>query len=191
MIFDEKFYSLEDYDGEVWREMNEFGNEFLVSNMGRIKRKKRIWGSGRQFTTIKTIPESIVKQRIISDGYVKTTICYNGVKKSYSVHVLVAKYFIPNPNKFPQVNHKDGDKTNNCLDNLEWCTASQNVIHSARILHPNTYGKAKKDLGKEKADAIRKFKSDNPKASYNFIAEMFGCSKHQAFNAIKSNTYSK
>lgn len=188
---DERFYSLDNYDGEIWVEMEEFGNEFSVSNYGRIKRKSRTWYSGRQNTTIKTIPESIVKQRIIPDGYVKVTICYKGVKKSYSVHVLVAKYFIPNPQNLPQVNHKDGNKSNNLVENLEWCTASQNALHSSRVLHPNTYGKNKRNLGKEKADAIRKYKKEHPEVSYNKMAKIFGCSKHQVFNAVNSNTYSK
>lgn len=190
-IYDKNFYNLEDYPNEIWNEMEEFGNEFLVSNFGRIKRKTRIWGSGKQFTTIKTIPESIVKQRILKDGYVKTTICYKGIKKSYSVHVLVARHFIPNPNNLPQVNHKDGNKSNNCIENLEWATASQNAMHASRILHPGAYGKAKRNLGKETADKIREYRKNNPKVSYEKIGEIFNCSKNQAFNAINLNTYSK
>lgn len=56
----------------------------------------------------------------------------DGQKQSYLVHRLVAKKFIPNPHNLPQVNHKDGDKDNNSVDNLEWVTGQQNVKHSVK-----------------------------------------------------------
>lgn len=63
-------------------------------------------------------------------GYVKVTLCTNGVTKDFSLHRLVASTFIPNPNNLPQVNHIDGNKLNNNVSNLEWCTSSQNIKHA-------------------------------------------------------------
>lgn len=63
-------------------------------------------------------------------GYPCVKLCKEGKLNHHTVHRLVALTFIPNPKSLPQVNHKDGNKSNNHISNLEWCTASQNVIHS-------------------------------------------------------------
>lgn len=63
-------------------------------------------------------------------GYLRVCLSFNGTRKKYSIHRLVAKYFIPNPYNYPEVNHKDGNKYNNSVTNLEWCTAKENVVHS-------------------------------------------------------------
>lgn len=63
-------------------------------------------------------------------GYQRVLIYYNGKRKHYAVHRLVAETYLPNPKQYPEVNHKNGDKTNNTVYNLEWCTASYNVRHS-------------------------------------------------------------
>jgi hypothetical protein len=71
-----------------------------------------------------------LKQWVSHDGYKLIQLCKNGVVHSKSVHRLIAETLIPNPYGLPAVNHKDGDKNNNCVDNLEWCTHKQNVQHS-------------------------------------------------------------
>lgn len=73
------------------------------------------------------------KAQYLRNGY--PTIKYKN--KAYRVHRLVAEKYIPNPDNLPFVNHKDGNKVNNCVDNLEWCTQRQNVHHALRTgLHP-------------------------------------------------------
>jgi hypothetical protein len=62
--------------------------------------------------------------------YVAVTLSKNGESRSYSVHRLVAEAFIPNPDNFPEVNHKDKNTTNNCVNNLEWCTRQYNIDYS-------------------------------------------------------------
>ena len=65
-------------------------------------------------------------------GYLKVNLCKNGKAKNFRVHRLVAEAYIPNPNNLPMINHKDENKTNNCLQNLEWCDAKYNINYGTR-----------------------------------------------------------
>ena len=77
---------------------------------------------------------NILKPSINHKGYEIVNLMINGKPKGFSVHVLIAKAFIPNPENKPQVNHKNGIKTNNTYTNLEWATASENMQHSFDVL---------------------------------------------------------
>lgn len=100
---------------EVWKQVKDFP-QYEVSNEGRV----RTVSTGR-----------IKKQPIHWKGYPMVTLRKPvQVCKTFRTHRLVAEAFIPNPEKYPQVNHKDGDKTNNHVDNLEWCNNSMNQQHS-------------------------------------------------------------
>lgn len=72
-----------------------------------------------------------------NNGYLHITLCY-GKREDCMVHRLVAEAFIPNPDNLPQVNHKDENKLNNSVDNLEWCTAKYNVNYGKCATHRNT-----------------------------------------------------
>lgn len=96
-------------------------------------------------------------------GYLRVYL-YNDEhkRKGFMLHRLVAKTFIPNPNNLPQVNHKDGNKENNKVDNLEWCTCSENIKHSidiGRHYIPNGKGEnsAYHKLTQEQVNFIRKY----------------------------------
>ena len=65
-------------------------------------------------------------------GYLCVNLCKDGKVKSYRTHRLVAEAYLPNPENLPQINHKDENKTNNCLQNLEWCDASYNTNYGTR-----------------------------------------------------------
>ena len=73
-----------------------------------------------------------IKGYIDKYGYRRVLIYENGKRKKYFVHRLVAEKYIPNPDNLPQVNHKDGDKLNNCVDNLEWVTPKENIEHAIK-----------------------------------------------------------
>ena len=96
-----------DYSKEVWKEIASTG--YKVSNMGRIRRGTRILAGSYH-----------------SDGYTFMTIS----GKQIPIHRFVANAFIPNPENKPEINHKDGNKKNNCVDNLEWVTRSENQKHA-------------------------------------------------------------
>lgn len=74
----------------------------------------------------------VIKQQLNYKGYHKVTLRVKGKRYVFRVHRLVAQAFIPNPKKKPQVNHKDGNKDNNCVENLEWVTDEENRIHAIK-----------------------------------------------------------
>ena len=107
---------------EEWRDIKGYEGLYQVSNLGRVK--SLIRGTGNQFRFSKV--EVILKPHLTKKGYFRLSLSKNNKRKSFQVHRLVAEAFIPNPNNYPQVNHKDENKTNNCVDNLEWCTNKYN-----------------------------------------------------------------
>lgn len=108
---------------EVWRKISGY-EEYEVSNLGRIKRlsyDKKVCGNAKQHCE-----EKILKLQTRKRGYQAVMLSKNSKVKTFLVHRLVAIAFIPNPNNLPQVNHKDENPSNNCVENLEWCTQKYN-----------------------------------------------------------------
>lgn len=101
---------------EEWRPIVGFEGLYEVSNKGKVK----------SLNYSRTKKSRIMKATKYSNGYMVVQLCKNKLKIHKSVHRLVAETFIPNPNNYPQINHKDEDKTNNHVNNLEWCTAKYN-----------------------------------------------------------------
>lgn len=101
---------------EIWKSIDD---RYSVSNMGRVKSNY-------------ANKEKVLKPWLTNDGYAMIELHGNGCSKTIGVHRLVAKAFIPNPDNLPQVNHKDENKTNNCVDNLEWCTLQYNCNYGTR-----------------------------------------------------------
>lgn len=187
---DKNFYSLENYDGEIWLDLVGFEGIYKISNYGRIKRLQREWRSGRNGSQRKSLSESIVKQRRLKSGYVKTTLCKDGVKKSYSVHILVAKTFIPNPENKPQVNHKDMNKENNMVENLEWNTAKENVAHCRKNKYIDNHAKTRnKKIDKSLALTIREYYNTHKNKSHREISKEFNVSYYTVKNIISGRFY--
>ena len=82
--------------------------------------------------------QSFISQRINRSGYYCVNLSIRGKCKTFIVHRLIAKAFLPNPLNKDTINHKDGNKLNNCVENLEWCTQKENMQHAWRsgLLHP-------------------------------------------------------
>lgn len=120
----ERWLSLDNLDGEVWKDVPSLNNLYAVSNYGRLKSHSRHFVSkdGRRYNRT----EKIVRLSLTKQGYCSFRPSVNGVLGQVRVHRLVAEAFIANPNGLPYVNHKDEVPYNNIAENLEWCTAKYN-----------------------------------------------------------------
>lgn len=109
---------------EEWRDIEGYEGLYQVSNLGRVKSLRDKNNKER---------ELILKPKIMRNGYLKVDLCKNGKQKTFTVHRLVATVFISNPKNFPVVNHKDENKLNNNVSNLEWCTVLYNNCYGTRL----------------------------------------------------------
>jgi hypothetical protein len=103
---------------EQWKEVQNTNGKILISSTGRIKSLLRD-DTGR-----------ILKPQLDHKGYRRISVTIDGHKMTYKVHRLVAQAFIPNTDNKPQVNHIDGNKNNNAVENLEWVTNQENCNHA-------------------------------------------------------------
>lgn len=113
---------------EIWKDIKGFEGLYQVSNKGNVKSLKRI--IVRKNSSNLSVRERILKTRPNHKGYDLVHLSKHSKEKVFAVHRLVAETFIPNPCNLPQVNHKDENKKNNCVDNLEWCTNKYNVNYN-------------------------------------------------------------
>lgn len=116
---------------ETWRDIEGYEGLYEVSNLGNV----------RSLNYLRTGKTKILKVRKYKNGYLYVDLCKNGKPKNFMIHRLVANAFISNPQNLPQVNHKDENKENNHVSNLEWCTCAYNLnygTHNQRIAEKNS-----------------------------------------------------
>lgn len=113
---------------EIWKDIVGYEGLYQVSNLGNVKRLKGYKGRGKGYI----VEEHLIQPSINSRGYQNVVLCKNGKTKTFTMHRLVAIAFLDNPDNLPQVNHKDENKTNNCVDNLEWCDSVYNNNYGTR-----------------------------------------------------------
>lgn len=116
---------------EIWKDIKGYEGFYQSSTFGRARsldtyRKSR---NG----TVRFCKGRILKLKTNNQGYLQVNLYKNGKVKTFRVHRLVAEAFLPNPDNLPEVNHKDENKLNNCVSNLEWCTSSYNNNYGTRI----------------------------------------------------------
>lgn len=111
------------YSIEVWRTIPGFDGLYEASTLGRI----RSLNYRKEPSRIE-----VLKLCVTNDGYKRVNLYKHNKQKSYWVHILVAKTFLPNPFNLPQINHKDENPSNNAIFNLEWCTPKHNCNWGTR-----------------------------------------------------------
>lgn len=112
---------------EIWKDIQGYEGLYQASTKGRIRSLDRVVRMGEKNLRC---TGRIFVGKINRFGYMSINISVNNSKKHYTIHRLVAQTFIPNPENKPQVNHINGIKTDNRVENLEWCTSKENSIHA-------------------------------------------------------------
>jgi hypothetical protein len=142
---------------ELWKEIEGFEDLYEISNHGNVKRKN------------KNVNRKLAPH---TEGYNRIDLWKDGEVKYYHVHRLVAFAFIPNPENKPFVNHKDGNKKNNLVDNLEWCTHLENMQHARK----NGYFDGKITLGSQ---------SPNSKLNEKLALEIYDLSANNIYRVTE------
>ena len=120
---------------EVWKPVKNYEGLYEVSNFGRVRSLDRyVRLGGKQKSNQLVLKKGkILSERDNGHGYKAVHLTVNQITKDKYVHRLVAQAFLDNPNNLPEVNHKDENKANNCLDNLEWCTSQYNDYYGNHL----------------------------------------------------------
>lgn len=147
---------------EIWKPIKGYEGIYEISNKGRIK----------------SISSGLIRKQLTDKwGYNMINLSKEGKKTRFFVHRLVASAFLDNPNKLPQINHKDEDKTNNCVENLEWCTQKYN----------NEYGTRKERIREAKGIKVRCVDTGEVFASINECSKAKSIPWHAIKKAVLGN----
>ncbi len=124
---------------EIWKPVRNYEELYKVSNLGRVY---RIGAHVKRLNHLMYVPVRMMGSLDNGKGYLRIKLTKENKSKRIMLHRIIAEAFIPNPQNKRCVNHLDGNKKNNCIENLEWCTHSENVNHSIKIgtfhmSHPN------------------------------------------------------
>ena len=117
---------------EIWKNIENFEGYYQISNFGRVKSLAR-QQKGRIPGKFQSVKEKILKLSKNRDGYLHCIACKDRKEYHFYVHRIVAKAFLQKIDGKICVNHKDGNKNNNSLSNLEWCSYGENMKHSYQI----------------------------------------------------------
>lgn len=174
---------------EVWKDITGFYGYYQVSNLGNLKSlsRKVKHSSG----SLKILKEKISIGALDGKGYLIATLSKTNTSTRELMHRLVAKEFLSNDSNLPQVNHKDGIKTNNNVTNLEWCTASYNVQHSFdNKLQIATCGENNHNskFTQKEVDFIRHI-SKKHNLTQEFLAEVTGVSSTTIHHILRGGRY--
>lgn len=168
---------------EVWADI---GTDYRVSTLGRVAMKDRVVRqksrTGTDFERL--LPGRILSGCVVNAGYLQ--VCLkdgNGKKTKHYVHRLVGKTFLPNPEGKPQINHKNGNKLDNSLSNLEWATAAENSNHAKDVL----------GVWPDSSKPVKNLNTGKEFSSVTAAAEFYGMAKGNLSSHLKGrqDTFAK
>ena len=119
---------------EIWKPILNYQRQYEISSHGRVRSINRTVNSAIRHNKSVVKKGKTLKQNPKRNGYLTVDLCKDNIKKTSTVHRLAALAFIPNPDDKPQVNHINGIKTDNSVDNLEWVTPQENQWHRHEVL---------------------------------------------------------
>ena len=172
---------------EMWKPVKNFENHYEVSSFGKIRSLDReVVSSSNKKIKLKG---RLIHGTLLKNGYF--CVALNSKTRKY-IHQIVAEAFLPNEQYKKTVNHKDGNKTNNCLDNLEWNTFKQNNDHARETGLNNQHGE-KCNLSKYSDQFIEAVRNVHQKYSPNYeeLGRMFGLTGCHARQIVLKLTRSK
>ena len=149
---------------EVWKDIEEYEGLYQVSNLGRVK----------SLNYNNTKKEKIIKT-LNNRGYLKVILCKNNECKNFLIHRLVANAFIENPNNYNEINHIDECKTNNIVNNLEWCNRKYNI----------NYGSGNKRRGEKHKKPIYCLETDKIYNSAKQASEELNIKRENIVNVLR------
>ena len=121
---------------EIWKDVVGYEGFYQVSNLGNVKRVGSFRGVNKAY-----LQNYYLTPVDNGKGYLRIKLTINNKSKRIMLHRIIAEAFLPNPNNYPVINHINGNKKDNQITNLEWCTQSQNCLHSVAM---GTWGALKK-----------------------------------------------
>lgn len=172
---------------EIWKDIIGFEGYYQVNPKGFVKSVSKKLPNKNGFRTTK---ERIIANSDNGSGYFVCCLSKNNKRSSVLLHRIVAINFIPNPYNLPEVNHKDGDKSNNSVGNLEWCTRKENIEHSWKNNLTTCIGEGHHNSKLDNnivIDIRKKYASGD--YSYSKIAKELGINMFTVRNVVKRYTW--